>query len=253
MKVLIICHFLLIALTGFKHVDRPVVYSGENVAIAELFTSEGCSSCPAADEMLNEMTGILAKENKTVVGLAFHITYWDHLGWKDPYSQPEFTERQKKYCSFLQVPSIYTPQMIVNGEFEFVGSDPISFRNTVEKVLTTSAPYTLSARANVEGGEVKIIYSLNKKPRNEMLNIAIIETSVENNVKHGENKNRTLKHYNIVRKLETIDPLAQGELTVTMPASLDPGKCAVVLFMQHKRNLKILGAIKINLRSTSQP
>jgi len=237
---------------GFNPVDIPVVYSSENVAIAELFTSEGCSSCPAADEMLNEMTGILAKENKTVVGLAFHITYWDHLGWKDPYSQPEFTERQKKYCSLLQVPRIYTPQMIVNGEFQFVGSDPISFRNTVEKVLTTTTPYVISASGSVDGNEVKITYTLDKKPRNGILNLAIIETSVENNVKRGENKNKTLRHYNVVRKLDTADPLIQGELTTTVPPSLDPGKCAVVLFMQHKKNLKMLGAVKINLKSTSQ-
>src|SRR6188768_2767865 len=147
MKTLIGLALLWTLSSGFHFTLPPRVYSGENVALAELFTSEGCSSCPAADEMLQEMTEIMNKENKHIVGLAFHITYWDHLGWKDSFSQEKFTDRQKKYCTFLQLPSTYTPQMVVNGEFEFVGSNPIAFRQTVEKVLNTPTPYQLEARA----------------------------------------------------------------------------------------------------------
>ena len=246
-KLLIFLSLLIILVTGLSFTPRSAIYKGENVAVVELFTSEGCSSCPAADEMLKEMTDIMAKENKPVVGLAYHITYWDHLGWKDPYSQEKFTDRQKKYCGLLQVPSIYTPQMVVDGEFEFVGSDPISFRRRVEEVLTTSAPYQLDARATIQDNEISVAYSLNKKPKHEVMNIALIEIFVKNSVQRGENKNKTLQHYNVVRKLETADLLPTGEFKMTMPADLDPSNCAVVLFIQHQRNLSVLGAQKISL------
>jgi hypothetical protein len=236
------------ALICFNFKQSPTIYSGQNVAVAELFTSEGCSSCPAADEMLNEMTGILARENKAVVGLAFHITYWDHLGWKDPYGQEAFTERQKKYCNVLEVPSIYTPQMIVNGQFEFVGSNPISFRQTVEEVLTSPPVYAIEARAIIEGDSIRVTYSLNKKPGNELLNVAVVDAYTENNVKRGENKNKTLKHYNVVRTLDRTDLLRQGEFITKMPTGFDPQNGAVVIFIQHKRTLKISGAVKISLK-----
>jgi hypothetical protein len=247
MKFLIFPAFFITILTGFHFTPRPTVFIGENVALAELFTSEGCSSCPVADEMLQEMTDILKKENKPVLGLAFHITYWDHLGWKDSFSQQKFTDRQKKYCTLLQVPSIYTPQMIINGEYEFVGSNPIAFRETVEKVLTHASPYQFDAHATLQGNVVSISYSLNKKTKHELLNIALIELSVKKDVKRGENKNRILKHYNVVRELQTMELLPSGESKITLPADLDPNNSAVVIFVQHQRNLKVLGAVKIPL------
>jgi hypothetical protein len=247
MEMLRFVSLVWVAFASFNAVQSPTIYSGENVAVAELFTSEGCSSCPAADEMLHEMTGILAKENKAVVGLAFHITYWDHLGWKDPYGQEAFTDRQKKYCSVLQVPSIYTPQMIVNGQFQFVGSDPISFRQTVENVLASPPVYAIDAHATIEGDEIKIAYSLDKKPGNEILNIALIEVYAENNVKRGENKNKTLKHYNVVKTFDRADLFNHGEFTIKIPSGFDREDGAVVIFIQHKRTLKISAAVRINL------
>ena len=88
-----------------------------------------------------------SKESVAVVGLAFHITYWDHLGWKDPYSQPEFTSRQKKYDEFLTTQQ-YTPQVVVNGEFEFVGGNPIAFRNAIAKAASTPYYFSLDSNGN---------------------------------------------------------------------------------------------------------
>jgi hypothetical protein len=239
---------LLTIITGLNFTYRPASLAGQNVVVAELFTSEGCSSCPAADAMLKEMTDIMEKENKSVIGLAFHITYWDHLGWKDPYGQQEFTTRQKKYCEVLEVPSVYTPQMVVNGEFEFVGSNPFFFRQRVEEVLAVPARYQLEANATLDNNEVSVAYSLNKKPRNEVLNIALIQIAVANNVSRGENKNKTLKHNNIVRKFDTTELLETGEWKIALPPDLDPGNSALVLYIQHRKTLKVLGATRVNLK-----
>lgn len=240
--------FIVVAaiLSSFQPVGKISVYAGEGVAIAELFTSEGCSSCPAADQMLEEMVGIMNKENKPVIGLAFHITYWDHLGWKDSFSQEIFTARQKKYCEVLQVPNIYTPQMVINGAYQFVGSDPISFRGTVEQVLAEPALYHLDAHASLKDNVIKVSYSVDKKPRHEKLNIALVEISASRDIQRGENKNKKLKHYNVVRELQSADLLPSGESQVTLPQDLDPNNSAIIAYIQHQRNLKILGATRIN-------
>jgi hypothetical protein len=219
----------------------------ENVAVVELFTSEGCSSCPAADEVLKEMTGIMKKEGKQVIGLAFHITYWNRLGWIDPYSQEEFTTRQKRYTEILNVETgVYTPQAVVNGQYQFVGSNPISFRNFVEQVHTQNPAYSLNGEAQFEHGFVKVNYTINKKPRNEVINIALVEKHIERKILRGENKSRTLQHFNVVRKFESHELLRQGSITLTLPDDLAQENASVVLYIQHRKSMKILGGTLIN-------
>src|SRR5438445_2521237 len=99
------------------------IASAQNPVVIELFTSQGCSSCPVADKNLAEIIEKAETNGQQVYGLSFHVDYWNDIGWKDPYSKAEFTERQKKYASIRSFENIYTPQMIVNGETEFVGSD----------------------------------------------------------------------------------------------------------------------------------
>ncbi|MEM6525653.1 MAG: DUF1223 domain-containing protein, partial [Bacteroidota bacterium] len=109
---------LIIVLTSFNSLtDNPKV-ADHGVAVVELFTSQGCSSCPSADKNLSQL--IKDKNDRKVFGLSFHVSYWNYLGWKDPYSKEAFTERQRKYAAKFANSSIYTPQMIVNGKEEFV-------------------------------------------------------------------------------------------------------------------------------------
>ena len=88
------------------------------VAVLELFTSEGCSSCPSADKLLPQ----LAKLDSNIIPLSFHVDYWNRLGWEDPFSSSEYSERQRSYAKQLNLESVYTPQLVVNGEYELVGS-----------------------------------------------------------------------------------------------------------------------------------
>jgi hypothetical protein len=246
-KVLRAFMLLLVVFPAFNFSGEKIVYESKPIIIAELFTSEGCSSCPSAEQLLKEMADMTSKEAAAVVGLAFHITYWDHLGWKDPFSQQEFTDRQKKYDQFLTTQQ-YTPQVVVNGEFEFVGGNVIAFRDAVTKAANAPYYFSIAATAIHSNNKITIDYSVNKKSKSELLNVALVETSVENHVKSGENKNRVLKHYNVVRKFQTVDLEPGGQLTMETPPDIDLSKCGLVLYVQHRRNLKVMGASQILLK-----
>jgi hypothetical protein len=247
MKALRSFILLVMVLPVFNFSAEKIVFSSKPILIAELFTSEGCSSCPSAEALLKEMADMTSKESVAVVGLAFHITYWDHLGWKDPYSQPEFTSRQKKYDEFLTTQQ-YTPQVVINGEFEFVGGNPIAFRNAIAKAASTPYYFSLEAKARHVNDKITIGYAVDKKSRSESLNVALVQTSVENLVKSGENKDRVLTHYNVVRKFQTVDLESSGQLSLELPPDLDLDKCELVLYVQHRRNLRVLGASRIALK-----
>lgn len=237
---------LFLVVSGFAFLPGQQAQPPKPIVIAELFTSEGCSSCPAAEALMKEMEALTAKESTAVVGLAFHITYWDHLGWKDPYGRQEYTNRQKKYGELLSSQQ-YTPQMVMNGEFEFVGGNPFAFRKTLSQVSGKPYDYTLEANATYLGNQVTINYSLNKKSKSELLNIAVVETMVENRVKNGENKDRLLRHHNVVRNFQTINLEPRGRVQMEMGADSDLKNYEVVLYVQHRRNLEILGATKMKL------
>ena len=238
---------LLIAVLSAFNFSAETIYLSKPIIIAELFTSEGCSSCPSAEALLKEMADLTAKENAVVVGLAFHITYWDHLGWKDPYGQLEFTDRQKKYDAFLSTQQ-YTPQVVVNGEFEFVGGNPIAFRDAIKKAANADYYFSLEASATHSDNQITIDYSVDKKTRSESLNVALVESTIENHVKNGENKGRILKHYNVVRMFHTSDLESAGQIKLDVPPGIDINKCELVLFVQHRRNLRISGASQIALQ-----
>ncbi len=104
--------------------------NSKSFAVLELFTSEGCSSCPAADRLLPQ----LMKTDSNVVALSFHVDYWDNLGWKDAFSNASFTERQRRYGNQFHLESIYTPQLVINGEYELVGSNRQKAESLIKKV-----------------------------------------------------------------------------------------------------------------------
>ncbi|GHN00636.1 hypothetical protein WSM22_21250 [Cytophagales bacterium WSM2-2] len=216
-------------------------------AVVELFTAEGCSSCPAADELLKEMTELLQKEGKEVFSLAFHVTYWNNLGWLDPYSQEAFTARQKAYVEKLKFQQLYTPQCVVNGQKEFIGSNPIGFRNEVGAALQANPVYGIEAEVKKEGEDLVINYELSSEPKNILMNIVIFENEVTHQVLRGENKNRTLKHYHVVKSLKTISPLHKGTTSAHWPEDLIPEKGGVILYIQHIKSMRITGATQLKL------
>jgi hypothetical protein len=217
-------------------------------AVVELFTSEGCSSCPPADDLLKEVTGIFRTEGKEVIGLAFHVTYWNKIGWEDPYSQEIFTERQKKYAQRINAEQLYTPQAIVNGEKEFVGSNRIAFREAVLAATSITPAIEVGASARIEKDNVVVEYKSNKTQSHAVLNVALVETDVKHYIPRGENKNLTLHHFNIVRSFATI-PLKTND-TVVLPClkGLTPSNSSIILYAQNSETMKIIGATQVDIK-----
>src|SRR6516162_11255938 len=113
--------------------------AGERPIMVELFTSEGCSSCPPADALLTELAG-----RPDVLALSFHVDYWDRLGWKDPFSSPAATERQQRYAELLRLATVYTPQMVVDGKWQAVGSDHAEVKRALDAAGHTLAEVPVS-------------------------------------------------------------------------------------------------------------
>lgn len=220
----------------------PVFSNGQtNPVVIELFTSQGCSSCPSADKNLSEILQQAKKEGREVYGLSFHVDYWNNIGWKDPYSSKEFTARQRKYGDDLNLGSIYTPQMIVNGKDEFVGSNKNESLKAVEAALKQKPVYQILIKdMQVKNGVLNFQYALDKRPNGEIINMAIVERDLENYVPRGENSGRKLHHDNVVRSFTT-NPLKQ-EQSVQLPISeINLEKASVILFIQNKDS-QIIGA-----------
>jgi|SRR5258706_624261 len=208
--------------------------SAQNPVVIELFTSQGCSSCPAADKNLAEIIENAEKNGQQVYGLSFHVDYWNYIGWKDPYSKAEFTERQKKYASINNFESIYTPQMIVNGEIEFVGSDKRTSSNEVDKALQGKMQFQISFKEVKKLSQKFLIsYSVNKNPKEETINVALVEKNVGNEVTSGENSGRKLTHRNVVRSFTTLAAQKEGVIEIDIPKETKNG--ALILFIQNKQ------------------
>ena len=216
----------------------------KNVAVLELFTSQGCSSCPPADRLLGTYT---SKEN--VIVLSFHVDYWNRLGWKDPFSSKAFTERQYNYASAMNA-GVYTPQIVINGQTEMVGSNESKISATVKKVLAEEPNAELTIKTvKPENGQVYINFVTSGNTANSILNIALILKKATTEIKAGENGGVTLTNYNVVRNFKTISKVNKGDniSAINIPADADQKNMSVVLFLQEKRTNKISAADQAGL------
>jgi hypothetical protein len=216
------------------------ITDNQGIAIVELFTSEGCSSCPSADEVLSELA-----DKPNVFPLGFHVTYWNRLGWKDDFSQKIFDERQYAYGEKFNLSSVYTPQVIVNGADEMVGSKRSKVLQSIDNQLKNTFQNQITLAKKIENNKISIQYQLNTVDKNWVLNVALTESKISTKVKHGENGGRTLRHDNVVRVFKTLPIQAKGIVDFDRPQSLD--NVSVVAFLQEINVGKIVSAAKINL------
>jgi len=224
--------------------------AGKGFAVVELFTSEGCSSCPPADALIARVQKESA--DKPVYILAFHVDYWNRLGWKDVFSSHEYSERQSQYARWLNLSSVYTPQAIVNGRTEFVGSEESNLRNAIKNGLNKAAKTELAlSNIKVENDKASIRYHAEGAASNETLLIALIEKNATTKVQRGENGGRTLSHVQIVTQLKSIS-LKNGENgseSIALPHGFDPQKYELIGFVQNLSNGEITGAAKAGFSS----
>jgi hypothetical protein len=231
------------------------------VVVVELFTSEGCSSCPPADALLKELSEQQKMDDVQIVALEEHVDYWNHLGWKDPYSAAEFSERQSDYSSVFGTNGVYTPQMIVDGQREFVGSRSREAREVIQKAAgQPKAEVVLLASANATPGKPMFeaqIKSLNGISPNGVTELwfAVTEKGLQTDVKAGENSGETLKHAAVVRSLRKIDTIREPagynrQFQVAIEPSWKKENLAVVVLLTEKSSRKILGVAATPLNAS---
>lgn len=217
-----------------------------NPVLIELFTSQGCSSCPAADENLKNILNEAKKEGRPVYGLSFHVDYWNYLGWKDPYSSKQYTERQRSYSSSLGLEGIYTPQMVVNGEYEFVGSNRKAADQAIARARSEKFTHQLEiTKMKVVDRQLQIEYKASRAFPEETLNMALVEREVKNYVSRGENAGRNSQHVQVVRFFDTLPLKLQSDISVPLPDHTSP--LSVVLFVSGA-NKKVSGIIYRDLQ-----
>jgi hypothetical protein len=206
----------------------------QELILVELFTSQGCSSCPPADAFLSELVTEGAHGHLPIVALSYHVDYWNRLGWTDPYSQAAFSKRQRDYAHKLPDPSVYTPQIIVHGRSGHVGSRRAEIRRAIQSALKTGSHTHLQIdKRSGERGQTFLVYQLEGATNNLILNIALVEAAIGNEVPRGENRGRQLQHVQVVRDLQQIArPANPGSVRID-PTKLEiPEQGQVVVFVQ---------------------
>ena len=201
---------VLIAAGGDEH--RPSAAGSPAVTVVELFTSQGCSSCPPADRLLSEIAGHQAGR---VIPLAYHVDYWNRLGWTDPFSSAEWSRRQQAYAAAFHSEQVYTPQAVINGATEVVGSNSSAVDRAIGTASRESNSYSVTLAVHPQSDGVRLNVSTGARspvtrPALQVL-VAVAESGISTNVKRGENSGRELQNDHIVRRLVPVGTTRNGE------------------------------------------
>lgn len=222
-----------------KETGEPGTNNG--FVVAELFTSEGCSSCPPADKLIEKIQN--DNPGKSVYVLAFHVDYWDHQGWKDRFSDASFTARQRQYADWLKLETVYTPQMVVNGRKEFIGSYEGPITKTITKELGQPAANALTLQTHVEGSKLHVDFTATPEKNAELV-LALVQKTATSSVRAGENEGRQLTHVQIVRQLYTQNVNNTKKISIDLPADFNAKGFELIGFVQHKKDGRITAATK---------
>jgi hypothetical protein len=223
--------------------------------VLELFTSQGCSSCPRAEELLSRL-GFAPETKGVVIPLAFHVDYWNQLGWTDPFSQRAWSLRQEAYARALGVEDgLYTPQLVVNGAAQLNGSDGRRALEAIDAALRRPAAARIELDARFEPSKRALALAVAAEvltdvpPRKLELLVALFEGGLHTSVRRGENGGRTLRNDFIVRHLRTAFSMPgqagrqERELTIKLDRDWRRENLGVTAFLQDARSMRILGAV----------
>ena len=254
-------------LTGKKAVElsgvtddesQPAALGTAAPVLVELFTSEGCSSCPPADELLARLEQTQPVAGAEIIALSEHVDYWNRLGWADPYSSAEFSERQNSYARAFDTDDIYTPQMIVDGRVQFVGSNRDRARQAItDASRAAKARVEISLRgATVDSANLAIsisdLQSAWTGDSAEVL-LAITESGLRSSVSRGENAGRSLHHTAVVRTLSSLGNIDSqsksfsAEPVVRIEKKWKRENLKAVVFVQERASRRVLGAAQISM------
>ena len=225
--------FAVLSLFGFLQANSVAAQQGPTVV--ELYTSQGCSSCPPADAMLHDLAS-----REDVIALALHVDYWDYIGWKDIFGRPEHTQRQHAYARAARATTVYTPQMVIGGIEHVVGSRPMQVMNAVQDQAARGNLVDVSVVRS--GDRVQITASSNT--RGEYV-IQLVRFTPEETVaiRRGENAGRTLSYANIVKSWDVIGRW-DGRARLVIAADA-PGSDGVAVIVQESTSGPIVGAAQL--------
>ena len=213
------------------------VWADDHPVVVELFTSQGCSSCPPADEFLSTLAG-----RDDVIALALHVDYWDYIGWKDVFADPSFTTRQKAYAISAGRRSVYTPQMIVGGREHVVGNHPVDVTELIRKHATQAQPVTLTL--NRTGDQLRITAQTDQPlPDPVLVQLVRYRPSARVEIQKGENAGRTMEYSNIVTEWHILAEWDTRQVFETGGPS--PGDLPVVVIVQKKGPGEVLAAARL--------
>lgn len=222
--------------------------------VVELFTSEGCSSCPPADELLTHLRQDLSAKNIQVIPLGFHVDYWNSLGWKDRFSSAEYSQRQEQYTQTLRVDGPYTPEMVVDGAVEFVGNDAGHAQRSIREAASQPEVATVKI-SSAASDQLAVQVKAPSSAKDAQVVLAITEDNLTTQVGSGENGGRTLHHAAVVRELRQLGRLREGSFEANVPLKVDKewkrNDLRAVVFVQQGLTGKILGAAQFTLGSVA--
>jgi hypothetical protein len=227
--------------------------SEDTPVVLELFTSEGCSSCPPADELLSRLGALTTG----VIALAYHVDYWDSLGWSDPFSSSQWTMRQVEYVRAMQLSGSYTPQIVINGRWQCVGSDPNRIARAIATARATPPPGVVTVRATPPAaGSHKLNVSVSAHiirtagDKSLIVVVAIYENGLMAKIDGGENRGHRVRYDYTVRKIipafelrPTAGSALENELSVDLDPSWKLDHLGVAAFIQDETSLAIDGGV----------
>ena len=231
----------------------PAPTPARKAVVVELFTSEGCSSCPPADALLIKLREQHSDDGVEIIPLGFHVDYWNRLGWRDRFSSAEYSQRQEDYATRMKLDGPYTPQMVVDGETEFVGNNTGRAHDAIIQAAGRSPGAQLEVTRS-SGDKLHVKVNSASTASADIL-LAITEDNLSSSVKSGENSGHVLRHAAVVREFRKIGQTSAGGFDSDV--ALNPGKdwklkdLRAVVFVQEKPLGKILAAAETSLTGTN--
>jgi hypothetical protein len=242
---------LLVALSPLPNLAAQTSNSEHpaSVAVVELFTSEGCSSCPPADALLRQIHGKQTSAGQLIIGISEHVTYWNSLGWRDAYSAEVFTDRQNTYASRFSTEGPYTPQIVLNGREQFLGSNGAALEQALQRDTQRKHIDLQILSTALEGNKLNLRFAVKGNTSGSLDIIAVLTDDTDrSNVLRGENSGKSLEHVSVARLLAKVATSAEDteeSAYLSIPEGLhikaDSGH-HLVLFAQERHQGAILGA-----------
>lgn len=239
-------------LAGSFSADRA---AADDAVLVELFTSQGCSSCPPADQMLSSLGR--EKGKVEIIPLSFHVDYWNYIGWQDVFSSPKWSKRQRQYTAALPGNRTYTPQLVVQGQRDCVGSNERCIRDAVARTASLPPMASIDIEdAREVGGQVYVDADVTLEPGQPgvVANVVVFESGLSTDVRRGENRGRELRNDFVVRRLEQVGTIAAGDTSTRRVTTKIPIRnewreenLGVVVFLQDPATRQVLSVARAPL------